>query len=164
MSNYFGTYHELVLKRILVGAYDLYSHQREALLAIYQKACRREMDAPMREAALILAGVGTGKTLIQAIAPFLLAPWMLGRKALFLSDNCTPHSPRLLQIFVATSFSIVNLITAGVRPLDRRTTRYLPGASPRKKRPSVPEGASHKSTRSRKSQSCLHQYRIYDFV
>ncbi|MGK7873957.1 MAG: DEAD/DEAH box helicase [Xenococcaceae cyanobacterium] len=89
MNNYFRAYHELVLNRILVGATGLYTHQREALLAIYQKACRTEMDAPMREAALILAGVGTGKTLIQAIAPFLLAPWMLGRKALFLSDNCT---------------------------------------------------------------------------
>ena len=97
-DNYFLKYHSLVLNRILQGQTGLYPHQQEALLAIYQKACRGEMDAPEREAALILAGVGTGKTLIQAVTPFILAPWMQGRTALFLSDNCTLRA-RFLKDF-----------------------------------------------------------------
>lgn len=97
-DNYFLKYHSLVLNRILQGQTELYPHQQEALLAIYQKACRGEMDAPEREAALILAGVGTGKTLIQAITPFILAPWMKGKAALFLSDNCTLRA-RFLKDF-----------------------------------------------------------------
>lgn len=70
----------------------------DALLAIYQKACKGEMDGSYRQAALILAGVGTGKTLIQAIAPYILAPWMSGKQALFLSDNCTLRA-RFLKVF-----------------------------------------------------------------
>ncbi|HEY9905363.1 MAG TPA: DEAD/DEAH box helicase family protein [Candidatus Sericytochromatia bacterium] len=97
-ENYFLKYHSLVLNRILQGQTELYPHQQQALLAIYQKACRSEMDAPEREAALILAGVGTGKTLIQAITPFILAPWMQGKAALFLSDNCTLRA-RFLKDF-----------------------------------------------------------------
>lgn len=97
-DNYFLNYHSLVLNRILQGQTELYPHQQEALLAIYQKACRGDMDAPQREAALILAGVGTGKTLIQAITPFILAPWMQGKVALFLSDNCTLRA-RFLKDF-----------------------------------------------------------------
>ena len=97
-DNYFLKYHLLVLNRILQGQTGLYPHQQEALLAIYQKACRGEMDAGEREAALILAGVGTGKTLIQAITPFILAPWLKGRTALFLSDNCTLRA-RFLKDF-----------------------------------------------------------------
>ncbi len=88
-DNYFSQYHELVLSRIISQQTKLYAHQREALLAIYQKAVKGEMDAAYRQAALILAGVGTGKTLIQSLTPYLLAPWMSGNKALFLSDNCT---------------------------------------------------------------------------
>jgi superfamily II DNA or RNA helicase len=45
-----------------------------------------------------LAGVGTGKTLMQALVPYVLAPWMQGRQALFLSDNCTLRS-RFLKDF-----------------------------------------------------------------
>jgi superfamily II DNA or RNA helicase len=97
-DNYFLKYHSLVLHRILQGQTELYPHQQQALLAIYQKACRGEMDGHQREAALILAGVGTGKTLMQAITPFILAPWMLGKTALFLSDNCTLRS-RFLRDF-----------------------------------------------------------------
>ncbi|MBW4546825.1 MAG: DEAD/DEAH box helicase family protein [Symplocastrum torsivum CPER-KK1] len=97
-DNYFIKYHSLVLHRILQGQTELYPHQQQALLAIYQKACRGEMDGHHREAALILAGVGTGKTLMQAITPFILAPWMLGKTALFLSDNCTLRS-RFLRDF-----------------------------------------------------------------
>ncbi|MGK7928332.1 MAG: DEAD/DEAH box helicase [Spirulina sp.] len=89
IANYFKTYHELVLSRVLSGQTGLYPHQREALLALYQKAVGGEMDGLHRQAALILAGVGTGKTLIQALTPFILAPWMPGERALFLSDNCT---------------------------------------------------------------------------
>ncbi len=102
IENYFLTYHELVLSRILSGVTKLYPHQREALLAIYQKASRGEMDAPTRQAALILAGVGTGKTLIQALTPFILAPWMPGEKVLFLSDNCTLRE-RFLRDFPTNS-------------------------------------------------------------
>lgn len=97
-DNYFLNYHELVLARITRGQTKLYPHQVEALLAIYQKACRGEMDGSYRQAALILAGVGTGKTLIQAIAPYILAPWMNGQQALFLSDNCTLRA-RFLKDF-----------------------------------------------------------------
>jgi hypothetical protein len=97
-DNYFLKYHSLVLNRILQGQTELYPHQQAALLAIYQKACRGEMDAHGREAALILAGVGTGKTLIQAVTPFILAPWMQGKTALFLSDNCTLRA-RFLKDF-----------------------------------------------------------------
>jgi hypothetical protein len=88
-DNYFLNYHDLVLARITSGQTKLYPHQVEALLAIYQKACRGELDGSYRQAALILAGVGTGKTLVEAIAPYILAPWMVGKQALFLSDNCT---------------------------------------------------------------------------
>ena len=88
-DNYFLNYHDLVLARITSGKTKLYPHQVEALLAIYQKACRGELDGSYRQAALILAGVGTGKTLVQSIAPYILAPWMSGKQALFLSDNCT---------------------------------------------------------------------------
>lgn len=97
-DNYFLKYHSLVLNRILQGQTGLYPHQQQALLAIYQKACRGEMDGNDREAALILAGVGTGKTLIQAVTPFILAPWMKGKVALFLSDNCTLRA-RFLKDF-----------------------------------------------------------------
>ena len=91
-NNYFLSYHQLVLARITKGQTLLYPHQVEAILAIYQKACRGEMDSSYREAALILAGVGTGKTLVQALVPYILAPWMQGQQALFLSDNCTLRS------------------------------------------------------------------------
>ncbi|HEY9665964.1 MAG TPA: DEAD/DEAH box helicase family protein, partial [Coleofasciculaceae cyanobacterium] len=97
-DHYFLQYHSLVLNRILQGQTELYPHQQDALLAIYQKACRGEMDATGREAALILAGVGTGKTLIQAVTPYILAPWMQGKTALFLSDNCTLRA-RFLKDF-----------------------------------------------------------------
>ncbi len=56
------------------------------------------MAAPNRNAALILAGVGCGKTLIQAVTPYILAPWMKGHQALFLSDNCTLRA-RFLKDF-----------------------------------------------------------------
>ncbi len=97
-NNHFLCYHELVLNRLLTGATKLYPHQREALLAIYQKAMRGEMDSSPRQAALILCGVGTGKTLVETLTPYLLAPWMSGNKALFLSDNCTLRA-RFLRDF-----------------------------------------------------------------
>jgi ATP-dependent helicase YprA (DUF1998 family) len=62
-DNYFLNYHDMVLARITSGQTKLYPHQVEALLAIYQKACRGELEGSYRQAALILAGVGTGKTL-----------------------------------------------------------------------------------------------------
>lgn len=101
-DNYFQRYHQLVLNRILSGQTELYAHQQEALLAIYQKACKGEMDGSYRQAALILAGVGTGKTLIQALVPYVLAPWMQGRQALYLSDNCTLRA-RFLKDFPTDS-------------------------------------------------------------
>lgn len=97
-DNYFLSYHELVLARITPGQTQLYPHQTDALLAIYQKACKGEMDSNYRQAALILAGVGTGKTLMQALVPFILAPWMQGNQVMFLSDNCTLRS-RFLKDF-----------------------------------------------------------------
>lgn len=97
-DNYFLKYHELVLARITSGQTQLYPHQVEALLAIYQKAARGEMDGDYRQSALILAGVGTGKTLIQALTPYILAPWMQGAQSLFLSDNCTLRA-RFLKDF-----------------------------------------------------------------
>lgn len=97
-DNYFLNYHDLVLARITSGQTKLYPHQVEALLAIYQKACKGELDGSYRQAALILAGVGTGKTLVESIAPYILAPWMCGRQALFLSDNCTLRA-RFLKDF-----------------------------------------------------------------
>ena len=102
LENYFLNYHELVLSRILQNKTKLYSHQRDGLLAIYQKAMRGEMSGTNRNAALILAGVGTGKTLIQALTPFILAPWLTGQQALFLSDNCTLRS-RFLRDFPTNS-------------------------------------------------------------
>ncbi|NJP22371.1 MAG: DEAD/DEAH box helicase family protein, partial [Hydrococcus sp. CRU_1_1] len=102
IANYFLNYHELVLSRILSKETKLYPHQEEAILAIYQKASRGSMDSLYRQAALILAGVGTGKTLIQALTPYILAPWMAGEKALFLSDNCTLRS-RFLRDFPTNS-------------------------------------------------------------
>ena len=86
-DNYFLNYHELVLSRLTSGRTKLYPHQVQALLAIYQKASKGEMDGSYRQAALILAGVGTGKTLIQAIAPYILASWMQGRQALFSNSH-----------------------------------------------------------------------------
>lgn len=55
-----------------------------------------------REAALILAGTGCGKTLIEAIAPYIIAPWMSGRQVLMLSDNCVLRS-RFLRDFPTDS-------------------------------------------------------------
>ena len=92
MDNYFLSYHQLVLTRITNGQTQLYPHQIEALLAIYQKASKGEMDSSYRQAALILAGVGTGKTVMQALVPYILAPWMQGRQVIYLSDNCTLRS------------------------------------------------------------------------
>ncbi len=97
-DNYFLNYHQLVLARITSGQTQLYPHQVEALLSLYQKACKGEMDGTYRSAALILAGVGTGKTLMQALVPYILAPWMQGKQALMLSDNCTLRS-RFLKDF-----------------------------------------------------------------
>jgi len=102
MENYFLTYHQLVLARITSGQTQLYEHQIAALLAIYQKASRGEMDSSYRQAALIIAGVGTGKTVMQALAPYVLAPWMQGKQALFLSNNCTLRS-RFLKDFPTDS-------------------------------------------------------------
>jgi hypothetical protein len=125
IANYFKTYHELVLSRVLSGQTGLYPHQREAILALYQKAVRGEMDGLHRQAALILAGVGTGKTLIQALTPFILAPWMLGERALFLSDNCTLRD-RFLRDFPTDTkghpyyqqwlLYNLNILPAGVPP------------------------------------------------
>lgn len=98
VDNYFLNYHKLVLARMTSGQTKLYQHQVEALLAIYQKACKGEMDGSYRQAALILAGVGTGKTLMQALVPYVLAPWMQGKQVLMLSDNCTLRS-RFLKDF-----------------------------------------------------------------
>ena len=64
-NNYFLNYHDLVLARITSGQTKLYPHQIEALLAIYQKACKGELDGSYRQAALILAGVGTGYALLN---------------------------------------------------------------------------------------------------
>jgi len=50
LGNYFLSYHQLVLARITRGQTQLYPHQVEALLAIYQKACKGEMDSSYREA------------------------------------------------------------------------------------------------------------------
>ncbi len=101
-DNYFFDYHQLVLNQIISGQTQLYQHQTDALLAIYQKACRGEMDGNFRQAALVLAGVGCGKTLIQAITPYILAPWMKGQQVLYLSDNCTLRS-RFLKDFPTDS-------------------------------------------------------------
>ena len=101
-DNYFLNYHDLVLARITSGKTKLYPHQVEALLAIYQKACKGELDGSYRQAALILAGVGTGKTLVESITPYIVAPWMRGQQALFLSDNCTLRA-RFLKDFPTDS-------------------------------------------------------------
>jgi len=111
LEHYFLNYHQLVLTRITSGQTKLYPHQVEALLAIYQKACRGEMDGNYQQAALILAGVGTGKTLMQALVPYVLAPWMQGKQALFLSDNCTLRA-RFLKDF-PTDASIVHSTNNG---------------------------------------------------
>ena len=97
-DNYFLNYHELVIARMISGQTQLYAHQVQALLAIYQKAARGEMDGGYRQAALILAGVGTGKTIMQALVPYVLAPWMQGKQSLYLSDNCTLRA-RFLKDF-----------------------------------------------------------------
>ena len=100
-NNYFLNYYELVLSRLLSNKTKLYSHQKEALLALHQKASQGKMDEVNRQAGLILAGVGTGKTLIQTVTPYILAPWMKGSAALYLSDNCTLRS-RFLKDFPTT--------------------------------------------------------------
>ena len=99
--NYFFNYYELVLSRILSGATKLYPHQREAVLALHQKASRGGMAGTEKEAGLVLAGVGTGKTLMETITPYILAPWMVGHKVLHLSDNCTLRK-RFLEDFPTT--------------------------------------------------------------
>ncbi|MBV9385270.1 MAG: DEAD/DEAH box helicase family protein, partial [Chroococcidiopsidaceae cyanobacterium CP_BM_ER_R8_30] len=58
-------------------------------------------DRP-RQAALVLTGTGCGKTLVEALTPYILAPWMQGQQALFLSDNCTLRA-RFLQDFPTDS-------------------------------------------------------------
>ena len=100
--NYFLNYYKLVLSRLLSNKSKLYPHQRSALLALHQKASQGRMDSLEREAGLILAGVGTGKTLIQTVTPYVLAPWMKGKQVLYLSDNCTLRS-RFLKDFPTTA-------------------------------------------------------------
>jgi len=103
-NNYFLKYHELVVHRIFNKETGLYPHQREALLAMYRKAQRGELSPKKpggREAAFMLCGVGTGKTLLQAVSAYLLAPWMGGRQILNLSDNCTLRS-RFIKDFPTT--------------------------------------------------------------
>jgi len=102
IDNYFLSYHQLVLARITSGQTQLYEHQIATLLAIYQKASRGEMNSSYRQAALAIAGVGTGKTVMQALLPYVLAPWMQGKQAVFLSDNCTLRS-RFLKDFPTDS-------------------------------------------------------------
>lgn len=124
-DNYFLNYHELVLARIVRGQTQLYPHQVEALLAIYQKAARGEMDGSYRQAALILAGVGTGKTLMQALVPYVLAPWMQGQQVLYLSDNCTlrarflkdfPTDTKHRPIYEQWLLYSLKILPAGVAP------------------------------------------------
>ncbi|MDJ0534984.1 MAG: DEAD/DEAH box helicase family protein [Xenococcaceae cyanobacterium MO_207.B15] len=101
-NNYFLNYYQLVLSRLLSGATSLYPHQKAALLALHQKASQGKMDEVKRQAGLILAGVGTGKTLIQTVTPYILSPWMKGKQVLYLSDNCTLKS-RFLKDFPTTA-------------------------------------------------------------
>ena len=125
--NYFLNYYELVLSRLLSNKTQLYPHQREALLALHQKASRGEMTGTDKKAGLILAGVGTGKTLMETIAPYVLAPWMVGHKVLHLSDNCTLRK-RFLEDFPTTD--------SGLPLYDQwllyRLSVLLPGVPPPK--------------------------------
>ncbi len=124
-KNYFLNYYELVLSRLLSNKTKLYPHQKSALLALHQKASRGEMDGVKRLAGLILAGVGTGKTLIQTVTPYILAPWMKGRSALYLSDNCTlrsrflkdfPTTPKGLPIYSEWLLYSLDILPPGVPP------------------------------------------------
>ena len=124
-NNYFLKYYELVLSRLLSNQTKLYPHQKEALLALHQKASQGKMDEVHRQAGLILAGVGTGKTLIQTVTPYLLATWMKGRTALFLSDNCTlrarflkdfPTTPKGLPVYSEWLLYSLDILPPGVPP------------------------------------------------
>lgn len=102
MENHFLMYHELVMHRIVAEETNLYEHQKEALLAIYAKGQSGELTATTdKKAVYIGAGTACGKTLIQILTPYVLAPLMSGNQALFLSDNCTLKS-RLVKDFPIT--------------------------------------------------------------
>ncbi len=105
-QHYFARYSQLVQHRIIEGHTKLFDHQRTALLKLWEKAARGELNparrTPNSGAGYILAGVGCGKTVILSCLPYILGEYMSGKQAIVVVDNCTLRS-RILQDFPTDS-------------------------------------------------------------
>ncbi len=105
-QHYFSRYSQLVQHRIIEGHTKLFAHQRTALLKLWEKAARGELDpnrrTPNSGAGYILAGVGCGKTVIISCLPYILGEYMSGKQVIVVVDNCTLRS-RILQDFPTDS-------------------------------------------------------------
>jgi len=105
-QHYFARYSQLVQHRIIESQTKLFAHQRTALLKLWSKAARGELDpakrTPNSGAGYILAGVGCGKTVIISCLPYILGEYMLGKQAIVVVDNCTLRA-RILQDFPTDS-------------------------------------------------------------
>lgn len=102
LGSYFAQYSPLVISRIVSGQTKLFEHQQEALLRMFDKASRGELDPSQRAsnggAGYLLMGVGTGKSVIIECLPYILGQQMTGRQALVCVDNCTLRE-RIMQDF-----------------------------------------------------------------
>lgn len=98
----------MVVHRLLNSHTQVYPHQKQALLTLWNLAEAGTMHPRQRQpqsgAALLLSGVGSGKTVIAQAAPYVLGPWMSGEKILILVDNCTLRN-RILQDFPTDPYS-----------------------------------------------------------
>jgi len=107
-SHYFATHSPMVVHRLLNSHTQVYPHQKQALLTLWNLAEAGTMHPRQRQpqsgAALLLSGVGSGKTVIAQAAPYVLGPWMSGEKILILVDNCTLRN-RILQDFPTDPYS-----------------------------------------------------------
>ncbi|MFB2919621.1 MULTISPECIES: hypothetical protein [Aerosakkonema] len=76
ISSYFTQYSPLVISRIVLGQTKLFEHQQQALLTMFDKAARGELDPSQRSsnagAGYLLMGVGTGKSIIIECLPYIL--------------------------------------------------------------------------------------------
>lgn len=105
-QHYFARYSQLVQHRVIEGHTKLFAHQRTALLKLWEKAARGELNpirrTPNSGAGYILAGVGCGKTVIISCLPYILGEYMSGKQSIVVVDNCTLRS-RIIQDFPTDS-------------------------------------------------------------
>lgn len=105
-QHYFALYSQLVQHRIIEGHTQLFAHQRTALLKLWEKAARGELDptrrTPNSGAGYILAGVGCGKTVIISCLPYILGEYTSGKQTIVVVDNCTLRA-RIVQDFPTDS-------------------------------------------------------------